>query len=349
MPRQAQGPTLRANPKKGGVYYIYWTDPVTGRSREQSTSTRDQTHAAGLFAEWLARYSHTEWTGPRRASEVKIIDCLRLYAEEHVKNNIPSKAGRATAAQAIVTLEKWWSDRTLDYVKPQTCRAYGRDRNVAYSTVARELIVLRAAINYAHKNGRLVEPPFVEVPSLNLQPPPRDRWLTRSEVARLLWESRRYNDHLARFCMLVLRTGQRPGAVLDLRWPQVDFDNNCIDFNPPGTARSNKKRAIVVIPRRLRWWLLRWQARATSPYVVAHDGQQIKSAKIAFRKARKRAGLGPEVVPYTLRHTNATWRAQAGVDLIEIGGSMGHSNPKTTWRYAHHSPDYMARSKKVMD
>jgi hypothetical protein len=119
MPRQTEGPVLRRNPKKDRIYYIYWTDPISGRSREHSTRTRDQAQAAEYFARWLDKHHCTaEWTGPRRPSEVKIIDVLSLYADEHVATKIKSKAGRANIAYTIVTLNRWWLDRTLDFVKP---------------------------------------------------------------------------------------------------------------------------------------------------------------------------------------------------------------------------------------
>ena len=61
-------------------------------------------------------------------------------------------------------------------------------RHGAASTAGRELTVLRTALGYAHRNGKLIDRPFVELPP---RPPGRDRWLTRSEAAALLWESRR--------------------------------------------------------------------------------------------------------------------------------------------------------------
>jgi integrase len=352
MSRPPKGPTLRPNSKRGGTYYIYYSEAGAGRSRRHSTGTSDQREAVEYFGRWLENNSRAEWTGPRRADETLIIDVLQLYADRHVAEKIPSAAGRAKAAQCIVALSKWWSDRTCDVIKPETCRAYVRARGVATSTSARELTVLRAALGYAYKNGHLVERPFVELPSTDEQPPPRDRWLTRSEAARLLWESRRTEEargHLPLFIQLMLRTAARPGALFELRWVQIDFDNNRIDFNPPGRQRSKKERPIVPIPRRLRWFLLRAHARATSPFVLSYNGQPLQSVKKAFRNARKRAGLGPDVVPYTLRHTCATWLMQAEIEVQMIGGWLGHKDPKTTRRYTHHHPSYMDRARRVLD
>lgn len=351
MPRRPEGPKLRPNEKRGGTFYIYWTDAKTGRSREHSTRTSDQGRAAEYFADWLARAGNAGagWTGPRRASEVPIIDVLRMYAMEHVASDAVSD--KARPAYAIAALSAWWGDRHCDAVLPQTCRAYVRERDVQPQTAGRELTVLRAALGFAHDNGKLVEDfrTRVEIPP---QPPGRDRWLTRDEAAALLRCSRhdpQARGHLPLFIMLALRTGARPSALFDLQWTQVDFTRDRIDFNPPGRKRTSKGRPIISIPRRLRWFLLRAHARASAPYVLAFNGQKIGSVKKSFRRARERAGLGPDVIPYTLRHSCGTWMAQEGVPLWQIGGWLGHSQQRTTELYSHHHPDHMAQARKVMD
>lgn len=355
MPRAAQGPRLRPNPKKGGTFYIYWTEQRAGRSisRERSTGTRDSAEAHRFYAEWIEAGGGApdciEWTGPRRAAQASIADVLAVYAQEHAADHTASPE---TVAMSIKALLSWWGDQACDAIRPETCRAYVKARagqGIKEATAARELSTLRAALGYAHKNGKLVDRPFVELPQ---RPPGRERWLTRGEVARLLWESRKTphaRGHLPLFILLALATGARPSALYDLQWTQIDFARNRIDFNPPGRKQTSKRRPIVPIPRRLRWFLLRAQARATSPYVLTYAGRPIRHVKQAFKMARRRAELGPEVVPYTLRHTAGTWLAQAGVPLWQVGGWLGHSIQKTTELYAHHSPEHMAAARKVMD
>lgn len=399
MSRPPEGPKLRPNQKRGGAFYIYWTDEETGRSRERSTGTRDLAEAHTAFAAWLGSRGAATWSGPRRAVDAKIADVLAIYAQEHAAEHTASPE---TVGYAIKALLGWWGERTCDFVKPETCRAYvkwrtGESRGdsvnrstvrderrngdilkqedghylqegnhhkrrgdafavsgkhnsgVAASTAGRELTVLRAALGYAHKNGKLLDRPFVELPA---RPPGRDRWLTRSEAAALLWESRRdpqARGHLPLFILLALATGARPGALFDLRWTQIDFDRDRIDFNPPGRKRTSKGRPIISIPRRLRWFLLRAHARASSPYVLAFQGKKLGSVKKSFRAARGRAGLGADVIPYTLRHSAGTWMAQKGVPFWQIGGWLGHSQQRTTELYGHHSPEYLQAARKVMD
>ena len=53
-----------------------------------------------------------------------------------------------------------------------------------------------------------------------------------------------------------------------------------------------------------------------------------------FRKAFKRAGIDGATA-HTLRHTHATRLIQHGLSLYEVKEILGHSDIKTTMRYAH--------------
>ena len=53
---------------------------------------------------------------------------------------------------------------------------------------------------------------------------------------------------------------------------------------------------------------------------------------------RAEAGL-PRLRLHDLRHSAASYMAQAGVSLYIIAGVLGHSNPSVTQRYAHLSAE----------
>ncbi len=78
-----------------------------------------------------------------------------------------------------------------------------------------------------------------------------DRWLTKSEAARLLRAARPYL-HLRRAILLGLYTGSRPGVILALRWDQVDLSAGTLHRLPRGAVEGDKKRAPPVrLGRRL--------------------------------------------------------------------------------------------------
>ena len=256
-------------------------------------------------------------------------------------------------AGRVLKLLDFWGARPVSAITPATVKAYGLASGVGPGTLKRELGILRAALNYsAEKLRRLKDAPFIPMPET---PPGRDRWLTRSEAARLLWETRNTRcdtrAYLGLYVRLALYTGARPGALLDLRWPQVRFSegkHGVIDFNPPGRVRTSKGRPRVPMTPAIHSMLLRAKATHGSDLgpVINRRGESLGDLGMSFARAVERAGMetdGPDkVTPHTLRHTCGSWLAQRGVDLFKIGRWLGHSAAKTTELYAHLHPDDLA-------
>ena len=178
----------------------------------------------------------------------------------------------------------------------------------------------------------IAQAPYIETPG---NTPPRERWLTRDEAARLLAACQA--PHVRLFVALALYTTARAGAILTLTWPAVDLAAGLIDF---GAGRGHKRRAVVPIAAPLRPLLAEAQAGATGPAVIEHAGAPVASIRTGFAAACRRAGLH-SVTPHTLRHTAATWMAMSGVSLAEIARMLGNSEAVAARVYAKHSPDYL--------
>jgi integrase len=330
MSRRNQGPRLRWLDKRG-CFYIVWTE--RGRSRERSTGTPDREQAQIKLAEFLQQRGRR--AGPRDPSAVLVTDILNEYQQQRA----PKVAAPARIAYAVLALTDFWEGNSVADVTPKTCSRYAETRGRSAGTVRRELGVLRAAIQYAHKNGHLTRPVAVELPE---RPEPRDRWLTRTEAAGLIRaagtpQARLY---LPLFILIGLYTGRRKQAILGLRWPQVDLEARTINFDPPGRKRTNKKRGIVAIPPRLLPHLHRAQRRGTDLGYVLHDhGERIGDIKKGFAAACARAGI-EDASPHTLKHTAATWLMQAGTDPWQAAGFLSTGVETLLRVYGHHHPDY---------
>ncbi|MBI1207209.1 MAG: tyrosine-type recombinase/integrase [Azospirillum sp.] len=343
---KAKGARLVA---KGSGWIIRWRDQA-GCVRERRCVGRTHEEATQELAAFvLTEPSAGTLIGPRDPSQFGIAEALITYLTEHAAY-LPG-ASPETARYNAKRLGSWWGESKVDAITQATCARYVRDRQsqgVASSTAARELSVLAAAVNHAFREGRLTRAPAVVLPAA---PPPKDRWLTRSEAARLLRESRRDDqarNHLPLFIRIALYTGARVSAILDITWPQIDFVRNTIDLNPPGRRRTSKGRARMPLPRHLAAALRRAQRRAVGPYVITENGKRLGSVKRSFASACARAGFD-DVTPHTLRHTCGTWLAMAGVPLWDIAGWLGHSMSTTTERYAHHSPEHLVGAKQALD
>src|SRR5262249_38586300 len=174
MPRRNQGPRLRWLTKRQ-CFYITWTEH--GRSRECSTGTADGAQAEIALCEWIQQRGQR--AGPRDPAAILVTDVLKEYLEQRG----PKVAAPGRIAYAVLALTDFFEGNTVADVTPHTCGRYVETRGRSIGTARRELGVLRAAINHAHRSGRLTRPVAVELPE---RPPSRDRWLTRTEAARLI-------------------------------------------------------------------------------------------------------------------------------------------------------------------
>ncbi|WP_371743851.1 site-specific integrase [Mangrovicoccus sp. HB161399] len=266
-------------------------------------------------------------------------------------------------AYAIVPLVQYFGDLTLSAVTRETCRGYGRSRTkvtkrdpktkepletapLGVGTIRKELGVLAAAISYCKEEGRVVNPPKVHLPE---KPEPKDRWLTRSEAARLLRAAWRNPEatHLAKFILIGLYTGTRKTAILQLRFMphtgggHVDTERGMMYRRGAGQVESKKKRPPAKIAPRLLGHLRAWERNGKGRHVIEFDGNGVGSIKTAWATAVREAGLeGTGVTPHTLRHTAITWAMQAGADIYEAAGYFGVSVETMFKVYAHHHPDH---------
>jgi integrase len=192
--------------------------------------------------------------------------------------------------------------------------------------------------------------PLFWKPQLN---PPKERWLTRPEAARLLWAARRY-QHLRRFILLGLYTGSRPGVILSLRWSQIDFRAGVMSRTPAGKSQDAKKRAPKVrLGFRIMAHLRRWKRLDGHEQVVCHftdrwhpGAREVAEPHAAWDKVIEAAEL-PGVTRHTLRHTRATWMMQKGVPIWEAAGFLGMSVKTLEKVYGHHSPEHQENAANI--
>lgn len=330
MPRRAKGPRLYFDRSRG-----------TWVIRDGSTFVRTGAGAErrGDAEEALARYIARKYK-PEPSGTPLIDDVLAAYGSEHG----PHTRRPENVAHTINNLLPTWGGMRVGEITARSCRAYAASRPLAAGR--RDLETLRAAVRYWHREyGPLPSVPTVVLPAKS---PPRERWLTRSEAARLLWAARR-TPHLARFILIGLYTGTRSGAILGLQWSMIDVERGILRRRAAGESESNKRRPPVRLGRRILSHLRRWRrmVKEWDSYVVAYDGRRITKLRRSWTTARQRSGLDVDVTPHTLRHTRATWMMQAGVSPWEAAGSLGMSMKVLETTYGHHHPDWQKDAASV--
>ena len=321
-----------------------------GRNRISTECAESEIAAA---QDKLAEYIGARYQPKRggRSSEVTIGDVLLVYLEEKA-----ARTARPRETEAMIgRLNDFFGDMVVSKIRGRTCREFADDRGNE-GGARRDLEVLRAAINYYHAEHTLDMVPKVSLPEKGA---PRQRWLDRREVARLLRAARttKQCDHLVRLILIGLYTGTRLTAVLNLQWiantngGHVDLEKGVIYRKAEGErVAHNKRKTPVKIPPRLLTFLRYWHKADSSidesgrtvtlRYVVNYQGERITKPHKAFRKIRSVAGMEDDVTPHVLRHTRATWLAQAGIDAHEAAASLGLTVEEFERTYSHTSPDF---------
>lgn len=290
---------------------------------------------------------------------------LGELAAYYIREHVPTLSSPRTAISCFDRLIPFWGDYKLEDVRKSKCveyLEYRKDefqkwqrrmpftsrRELSTETVRRELQQLQAAIRYAHNDNIISMIPAVWKPT---KTPAKDRWLTPKEAAGLIRAARSLStasDYLPLFILIALYTGARSEAVLTLKWSQIDFHSDIIDFRA-GQRSHTKGRAIVPMPRRLLREMRHAYANRTSNVYVLSRGQAndmpIKSVKNSFGKSCELAGLR-DVTPHTLRHTAASWMIQKGVPIYEVARYLGHSSVAMIEKtYGHMAPQHLKRAK----
>lgn len=294
-----------------------------GKDRRRiSTGTADP-GLARVVAQEIWRKLHAP------ASE-RVADLWKLYLADRRKDT------REVTRQenAWKHLEPVFGHRLGTDINKDDCRDYASFRQrqgASLGTAKIELEYLRACLNlrYGRGNNHVWTPPASA---------PRDRYLTREEVDRLLEHVG--TPHVRLFIILAITTGARMGALLELRWEQVDFKHRTINFNQVGREQTNKRRPEVPLNARAYAALEEAARGALSDHVIEWDGKPVKSIKKAIRMAAKRSGV--PCSPHVFRHTAGVWMAQADVPMQKISQFLGHTSTRVTERtYARYSPSFM--------
>lgn len=360
MPRESKPPRLwfrkprRAKPGRSaekGVYLI-----LCGK-RQISTGcgVNERAKAEAELAQFIIK-RHAVPRRTRSIEDIPIGDVLVLYLQQVV----PQLATAQKAAGRFERLANWWGEKSLSEVTRGTCSQYAATKTAG--AARRELQDLQAAINYHHKEGLHHAVVRVTLPKAG---EPRERWLTRNEVAHLIRVCRNTREvqegvqterrplrHLARFILFGLYTGSRPGDILSASFVAepgrslIDLETGLFYRRPAGKVATNKRQPTTPIPRRLQGHLRRWRAQGAL-HVVEFEGRPIQSIKTAFNTLINRAELPSGIVPYTLRHTCATWKVQEGEPLWKVGGFLGTSEAMIAKHYGHHSPTGLRETAEV--
>lgn len=188
----------------------------------------------------------------------------------------------------------------------------------------------------------------------------RDEKLKKGRDSGNEWRSKRgyelypdisdctYADHLTPITLLTINTGLRRGEIFNLKWQDINLKNKTLTVQG-ATSKSGETRYIPLNSESLTILKLWKKQSSKGEYVFpAKDGNRMDNIKSAWTSIRESTKI-KDFRFHDLRHTFASKLVMKGVPLNTVRELLGHSDLKTTLRYAHLAPDHKADAVSLLN
>ena len=321
--------------KRSGSSYWWVKLSHNGRRIQQSTGTSDKAKATEYHDKLKASLWDQERLGvkPSRTRNEAVV---RYLAET------THKASQDTDKTHLRWVDRFLGGKTLGAIDRELLdriHSARKAEGVAASTINRTMEVVRAVLRRAANEWDWLD----KVPRIRMLPEPNRhvRWLTRDEAGRLIAE---LPEHLAAMVRFSLETGLRRANVTGLEWSQVDLARRTAWIHPD---QAKARKAIAVPLSAAAVVVLRGQIGKHSTRVFSYRGNPVRQVNTkAWQLALQRSGI-TEFRWHDLRHTWASWHAQAGTPLHVLQELGGWESAEMVRKYAHlstvHLTEYVDR------
>ena len=228
-------------------------------------------------------------------------------------------------------------DERPKHAKPDNTDEGKRRRR---SSANRVLTVLRAALNYAYREGKVASDlewrrvkPFESVDAARI------RYLTVAEAKRLI---NACQGEFRRLVQGALASGMRYGELARLTVADFNADNGSLLVY---RSKSGKPRHVILTDEGAALFTAWCAGRAGSDLIFHTERSQAWSKSVQtqpMRDACDRATIRPRINFHGLRHTWASLAVMAGVPLMIVARNLGHRDTRMCeLHYAHLAPGHV--------
>jgi integrase len=311
---------------QGSIYErngLWWCDySVDGVRRRESCETANRDEALAYLHRKQGKLASGELLTPDRVS---VRDLLQLLLEDYDVRKVAQFYIATLKVNSIllpklgdIKATKLSSARIKEYIE---CRL----KTVKPGTVNRELGLLHRAFQLGYNQ----DPPLVarvpHFPRLT-EDEPRKGFLKPELYQKLLFE---LPEVLRLLFVIAYHVGLRKGALLRIKWSQVDLKANTIWMEGRKSNRKPEPVAVPIYGDMAKF--IEMQPRA-SEYLFARGSTPIRDFRESWDLACQRAGI-PDLLFHDLRRTAVRNLRRAGVPETVIMKITGHRTRSVFERY----------------
>ena len=326
---------------------IYWTEFVVDNRRYQmSTKTKDKKLAEEVAASLQADVVRNKFNIPAKYKAEKVFSEIW---EEYIKslNNTPRNIKNKELVYKHIT----FYNKNISEISQSDIKAYQlqrklevisseknigkREQDINFRWINIEITTLHHFFNFCIEKGYLGNNPCTGIKKLNELS--RLKTLSDSDIEKLIAGA---TNKLTRdLIIFLIYTGCRKGEALNLKWDDVDLQNDVIAIK--GT--KTKYDRYIPISKPLKELLSRIEKVQDVLYVFNRNGAKLTDFKRSFHTACKNAGL-KDMHIHDLRHVFASKMVMNGTSLFITGELLGHRTTQMTKRYSHLVPSTLRKA-----
>ncbi len=204
-------------------------------------------------------------------------------------------------------------------------------------TINRHFAFLRHVLMLAVKDDKLSRNPVSGIKFLPEER--RTRFLNEEELAHL---EQLMGPNDWKLVAFAVETGLRREEQFRLRWDHVDMETGILTIPLPKGGKTRHiplSEGAMALLRSLDSFL-RSPWVFPSPKNPLHAWNPQSFINHVYTPSLQKAGI-VGACWHTLRHTAASRRVMAGVDLVAVKEILGHRDIQTTLRYSHLTPGHL--------
>ncbi len=319
---------------KGSLYLqgrIYWFAVSIDGKRERFSLTTTNLKEAEKKAIDIRKRLDLGINPVQQAKEnITLTELVERYKKFSANTKAPATAARDSAA--LTKLSAVYGSRNIQHITPKDLDDYStKETKLKPASLNRELTCIKAMFRKADDWGLLTQGnPTKGLKYRRTQQRPIP-FLMDDDIKRIITAAENEPGNLKEVIIFLLETGCRLGEFCAVKVSDIDLKNHQVAIIASKTYSLRYAR----ITDRLLPIMERWIKEGKPEY------PQGNMYSVWIRRLGKSMNPPIKIYPHLFRHTYASRMAEK-VPITVVKALLGHSDIKTTMKYAHLRPDVLS-------
>jgi site-specific recombinase XerD len=328
---------------KNGIYYVHYTDDITGKRNAISTKEKYKPEAI----KYLSDFKNNLKNKSKEKLKVHYLSELKTEVMQYVLNNMEFSTCKLYKA-VFDNMLRLFNDKPVKLINSSDIELYKTIRagEVSKATVNKDINTMKAIFNIAIRFDWLNVNPVKNIKKLSI---PEKEYLAFTDVQIKTILGKIENQSIKNFIKFAILTGCRLNEIVNLQWKDINFiDRVLIIRNKPNfKTKTGKIRQIPISDslNNLLNEIVNINAGKNTlnfinpdRYIFVNPNKYKYSKNYVskyFKNVLRSLNFNEKYHFHCLRHTFITNLIKSGVNINFVKEIAGHSEITTTMNYIH--------------